>query len=200
MRQDMPQEERPEAPAAGARGRAVRHDRCAGVLHDPAVGHGGGAGGLAGAALEAEVEVLDSPGRRLDPPLADPVDQVQSPPRRLKLLPGGDVGGARREAEAAVNAVREVFGARDIRPDEAQRAHSPSPQRPRLIVRPGSNRSRSARMSGPSPAGGAVACRSSVGAASTWRNPSWCSATRRSRPTASASIAVNRPITAPAAR
>ena len=45
---------------------------------------------------------------------------MQAATWRLQLVPGGDVGGAGRQAEAAVDAVAQILGGRDVGSDETQ--------------------------------------------------------------------------------
>ena len=65
------------------------------------------AGGLAGPAVEAEVEVVADLGRDADPAVGHRPHQVDPAPGAVVLVASLDVSGATRGAEAAVDAVLE---------------------------------------------------------------------------------------------
>jgi hypothetical protein len=89
----------------------TRSDARAGALHDAAVGDAGGAGSLAGAALEAEVEVGGDVRGRLDAAFLDGARKLDATSRRFRLHAEHEVSRAGLQAEAAVYAARQVFGA-----------------------------------------------------------------------------------------
>ena len=111
---DLAQEERAQPP--GSRGASLAMDGRAGALHDAAVGDAGRADGLAVAALEALVEVADDVRRELDEAFGERPDQVEAAARRLGLESGLDESGAGLQAEAAADALREVFFGRGVGP------------------------------------------------------------------------------------
>ena len=100
-------------------------DAGARVLHDPAVGDAGGADGLAVAALQALVEVADGVRRRVDAAFGQRAHQVEAAARRLRLEAGLDVGGAGLQAEAAVDAAREVRVGRGVRAERVAPSELP---------------------------------------------------------------------------
>ena len=99
---EPPQQARWQAPAHG--GLDLRE----GALDQPSVLDARGAGGLAGPARQAQLDVLDvvGPGRRAA--LADLHHLVDPPPGRIHLHAQFAVGGTRVEAESAVDALAEV--------------------------------------------------------------------------------------------
>ena len=133
------------------------------LLDEPAVGNPRGACRLAGAALDAEVPVLDDPRLDAGPPLEHGLHQRDAAPRRFRLKPRFDVRGARVEAEAAVDAPVEVLFTGRVRAHEARRDHlaahaarhySPPTNRPELRRPCGSNWRLSPSMTvNPSPGG-----------------------------------------------
>ena len=76
-------------------------------LDDLAVLHAGGAGRLAGPAVEAEVEVLADPLGHGEAAVGDAAHQVNAAARAVVLVAGLDVGRAGGRAEAAMDAVLE---------------------------------------------------------------------------------------------
>ncbi len=98
---------------------AVAQDFGPGFFHDLAVADAGRAGGLAVAALQAEVEVADNVLAEGDTPLAHRSHEVEPAPGRLGLQAELDVGGAVGKAEAAANAVHDILKAGGIRAAEA---------------------------------------------------------------------------------
>src|SRR5688572_14891000 len=100
-------------------------------------------------------------------------DEVQSPARGFELLARGDVGRARGQAEAAVDAVLQVGERRLVLADESNRRaygwrHTCSCQRPGLRVPRGSNSCFSALTSvGSDGSKGSTARRRSAGPDST---------------------------------
>ena len=86
----------------------------AGLLDQPVVADARGARGQAGHAAEAAVEVLHGGRRELDRPVDEPRHEQDPPARRVHLLlPQRPVGGTRRQAEPAVDAVVDEL-ARDV--------------------------------------------------------------------------------------
>ena len=106
--QEQPQAEKDAEPVAEGAGAVRRHLGASG-LHHAAVGDAGGAGGLAGAALEAEVEMPGDSVGESDAPLVDALHQGDTAAGRLGLDAELDVGGADLQAQPAVDALVEVF-------------------------------------------------------------------------------------------
>ena len=98
-----------DAEALGQGAGAVLGHLGAGRLHHAAVGDAGGAGGLAGAALQAEVEVRGDAVGESDAALVHALHEGDAPAGGLGLDAELDVGGADLEAESAMDALVEVF-------------------------------------------------------------------------------------------
>jgi hypothetical protein len=79
-------------------------------LDQPVVLHAGRARSHAGHAAEAAVEVLDDRVRELDRAVDEPAHQVDPAARRVHLLVPERIRRARRQAEAAVDAVGDQLG------------------------------------------------------------------------------------------
>src|SRR4029453_19499425 len=74
------------------------------LLEHAPVGHAGRAHGLAGAGVEALVEGVDELVVGRDPALGEPAHQVDAAARGVRLDLELAIGGARGEAETAVDA------------------------------------------------------------------------------------------------
>ena len=99
-------EDHPALQPLAERAAVVLLDVRAGLLDQRPVLDARGARRHAGHAAEAAVEVLDDRVGELQRPVDEPVHQVDPPARRVHLLlPERPVGRARRQAEAAVDAV-----------------------------------------------------------------------------------------------
>ncbi len=93
--------------AEPARERALAHaalELPARHLEQPAVGHARGAGGLAGAAAQAMVEVLEQRVAGRDARLGEAAHEVEAPARRVGLELERAVGRAGGQAQPAVDA------------------------------------------------------------------------------------------------
>src|SRR4029077_20503016 len=78
---------------------------CPGALEPPAIAHAGGADRLAAPAPETRVEVGDQPFVvGLELPALERPHEYDPLAWAVRLVPGGQVGRARRETEAAVHA------------------------------------------------------------------------------------------------
>ena len=77
----------------------------AGGFGDAAVLHAGGAGGLAGAAEKAELQMLFEAVVQLDAPVSRRLDQMNSAARRFGFETGNAIGRALIQAQTAVDAL-----------------------------------------------------------------------------------------------
>ena len=85
-------------------------DVVAGLLDQPVVLHTRRARRNARHAAETPIEVFDDGVAQRDRPVHEALHQVDAPARRVHLLVPEGIGGARREAEAAVDAVCDQLG------------------------------------------------------------------------------------------
>ena len=91
-------------------------DMRAGVIDQMHVVHARRAGGHAGEARKAAVDVLDDLARRRPVVLQHVLDQVDAPARRIELVAEQHIGRAGRGAEAAMHAgAQDLVGFRDVR-------------------------------------------------------------------------------------
>ena len=102
-------EEQPADEAVAERAVELLLDGCARALDQPVVADARGARGDAGHAAEAAVEVLRDRRVQRDRPVEARVHEVDAAARRVHLLAPEHVRRARREAEAAVDAVGRVL-------------------------------------------------------------------------------------------
>ena len=103
-------EDEPPQQALSGAARAAGFDVRARRLDQPVVLHPRGAGWDTRHAAEAAVEVLDHRVGELERPVDEAAHQVDAPSRRVHLLVPERVRRARRQAEAAVDAVRDQLG------------------------------------------------------------------------------------------
>ena len=143
------------------------------LLDEPPIRDARGARRLARPALYAQVPVLDDAGLDAGASLKHRLHQRDAAPRRLRLEARLDVGGARVEAEAAVDALVEVLLTGRVRADEprrqdlaarAGRHYSPPTNRPGLSRPCGSYCRLSPSMTANPPTGGPHGSTPSMGA------------------------------------
>ena len=91
----------------------LENHRAAG-FHDAAEWHARRTGRLAGAALEAEIEMTRERRRGLSVAICERPQQVDAAPRRVGLNPELEICGALLKAEAAMNAPAEVSLGRHV--------------------------------------------------------------------------------------
>ena len=101
--------EEPTDEAVAQRSIELLLDCCARALDEPVVAHARGARRQARHAPEAAIEVLRHGRVERDRPVEPSVHEVDPPARRVHLLAPEHVGRARRQAEAAVDAVGRVL-------------------------------------------------------------------------------------------
>ena len=105
--------------AIGQRARIGSLDMGARVVDQVHVVHARGAGGHAGQARQAAVDMLDDLGRRRPVVLQHVLDQVDAPARGIELVAEQHVGRAGRGAEAAMHAgAQDSLRFRDVRVGE----------------------------------------------------------------------------------
>src|SRR3990172_10028763 len=96
----------PSKPLTESRAGTRALDLGLGGLDQSTVGDPRRAGGLAGAAVEAELEVIHHRIGQRDPPLGKRFDEKDPAARRIHLRPKLGVGRAIGEAEAAMDTLR----------------------------------------------------------------------------------------------
>ena len=106
-----------QSPTPGARRAAF--DLAAGALHQVAELHVRRAGRLTGAAVEAQVHVLDEIRRHAQTPLVHRLDEIHAPARRVHFRAQRAIGGAFVQTEAAMNARADLLPLRTVHLIEA---------------------------------------------------------------------------------
>ena len=111
---EQPAKHQPAKQASGQGAPCAPLDLAARAFHQVAKLHVRRAGRLAGAAVEAQVHVLDEIGRHAQAPLVHRLDEVHAPARRVHFRAQRAVGGALVQAQPAMDARADLLALRAI--------------------------------------------------------------------------------------